>query len=300
MAVTSLTSDLEFTLAKRVRITNETPPLSLASLLPTGLRNDFWKFFVGAANVTYDVPVGGSGTAPDTRAMKLVNGVEAADYGPTDTTDTYHSLEIDGVLEPELDLFLHEVYRYLDHLYPDHPDYEILLTPIEINDALYAAAAIIGYSPDYNFLELWTSSFEGGLSLTKEALMWKIRDLRLAAFRRKLTGAYAGYKAIFSSMYRHGAVYATGMYLPKNTDNSLNTDSRNLFRLFRLIDYTGAGDAAYKANTKKITFTGLVDPGDLFHIYEVTPYSTTGDTSVLPEIPLGSVLHDEDGVAIPN
>lgn len=297
--VTSLTSDSEFTLVKRVQITNEVPPSSLYALMPSGLRNEFWKYFMGASEIAYEVPTGGSGTDIYSRAMKLVNGIESTTYGPTSVGELYHSINITGVLEPEIDLFLHELYRYLGHLYPDHPDYETLLTPIEINDALYAAASIIGYSPNYDFLGTWITSFLGGLTLSREALMWKIRDLRSAAYRRKFTGSYTGYKNIFSSMYRHGAVYLTGTYLPRTEDNLIDTSSRNLFRMFRLIDYLGAGDEVYRVNPVIVSFTGLIDPSDLFHVYESVDYTITSDTSPLSSITIGAKISDEDNNLIP-
>jgi hypothetical protein len=147
------TSDSEFNLEKRVQITNEIPPTSMYHLLPSGLKREFWKYLVGTVKVEDDVEY-----TEESQPKKIVNGSEAPEYGPE---GSYHSLEVDGVLLPEIDLFLHEIYRYLNDLYPDHPDYEKLLTPIEINEAFYSAAAIIGYVPDYKFLEIWSTSLSG-------------------------------------------------------------------------------------------------------------------------------------------
>ena len=294
----SLTSDSEFDLVKRVQVTNEVPPSSLYSLLPTGLRNDFWKYFIGTSEIAYDVPVGGVGTDMYSTAMKTVNGVQSTTYGPATAGENFHSININGAIEPEIDLFLHELYRYLGHLYPDHPDYEMLLTPIEINDAIYAAAAIIGYAPDYKFLEMWSQSITG-TALTREELKWKIRDLRGAAYRRKFAGSYGGYKIIFSSMYRHGSVYSTATYLPKAADNSLDNTSENLFRIYRLIDYLGVGDDTYRQSSQ-VTFNGLVDPSDLFHIYEVEAYTADADASAVPTISFGAFVQDKEKVLVPS
>ena len=115
-ASVAYTSDTEFTLVKRVQLTNEVPSSSLAALLPTGLRNDFWKYFVGSTKIENEVPADGTGGTIDTQVMKIVNGVVSTDYGPPAIAGTtYTSLDIEGVIQPELDLFLHELYRYLDH-----------------------------------------------------------------------------------------------------------------------------------------------------------------------------------------
>jgi hypothetical protein len=313
MVVADLTSNTEFDLVKRVQLTNETPSSSLAALLPTGLQNDFWKYFAGSTTVEHEVPTTGPGSSFESQVQKIVNGSPSYSYGPpTDYNDTptgtkeflqrnpssYHSLNVDGVIQPELDLFLHELYRYLDPLYPDHPDYDQLLTPIEINDAFFAAAAIVGYEPDYKFLSSWSQSISG-YALTQEELKWKIRDLRNAAFRRKFAGSYSGYKNIFSSMYRLGAVYTTAEYLPKTSMNALDTTSGNLFRLFRLIDFLGENDKTYQTNPL-ITFKGIIDPSELFSIYEASQYSVLGDTSEVVNIALGSFINDRNQVFIPS
>ena len=297
-ASAAYTSDTEFTLVKRVQLTNEVPSSSLAALLPTGLRNDFWKYFVGSTKTEHEIPTISTGGTIDTQVMKIVNGVVSSDYGPPAIAGTtYSSLDIEGVIQPELDLFLHELYRYLDHLYPDHPDYSLLLTPIELNDAFFAAAAIIGYTPDYRFLGIWSQSITGA-TLTQEELKWKIRDLRSAAYRRKFNGSYSGYKSIFSSMYRHGSVYATGTYIPKTIINSLDVTSKNFFRMFRLIDFLGVNDSIYKESTEA-AFNGIIDPSDLYSIYEITPQLLSNDISVLSKISFGAFIADTDQILIP-
>ena len=86
---------------------------------------------------------------------KSVNGVVSPVYGPRIEGDTeeerringlhkiYHSMAIDGVWLPEFDLLLHENYRYLENLYPDHPDYRYLLTKNEVDDSFNAAGAVL-------------------------------------------------------------------------------------------------------------------------------------------------------------
>ena len=172
-----------------------------------------------------------------------------------------------------------------------------MLTPIELNDAFFAAAAIIGYTPDYRFLGIWSQSITGS-ALTREELKWKIRDLRVAAYRRKFAGAYSGYKSIFSSMYRHGTVYPTGTYFPRTIVNALDTTSGNLFRMFRLADFLGANDSIYKT-ASEVTFEGLIDPSDLFSIYEIVPQLLSNDTSVTPQISTGAFIVDQNQILLP-
>jgi hypothetical protein len=293
--VSSLTSDSEFNLVKRVQITNEVPPGALWALLPSGLRNDFWKYFIGTSEVVHGVTESG-GDDIYSSIRKTVNGSVSSVYGPSDGS-AYHSMAIDGVILPELDLFLHEIYRYFDHLYPDHPDYAQLLTAAELNDAFYAAAAIIGYVPDYRFLEKWSQSITG-TALTREELKWKIRDLRSAAFRRKFSGAYLGYKLVFSSMYRHGAVYPTGTYVPKTADGKIDVTSGNLFRRFRLIDMMGDNVSIYRESAQ-IEFNGLVDPSNLLRVYEADPQNTLNDTSSLPRVSVGAFVYDKQQILAP-
>lgn len=378
----SYSSDSEFTLVKRVQLTNEVPSSSLSALLPTGLQNAFWKYFAGSTTIEYDIDYSSAPdpTLLDSGIQKIINGTQALNYGPTPTIyylpvsgatsqgapdqimldvdssaaitaawtgnkifskaisgqglnnvgilslagniltfesygslssygssqtftliytipPVYTSMDVEGVIQPELDFFLHELYRYLDHLYPDHPDYEYLLTPIEINDAFYAASAIIGYAPNYRFLEMWGQSITGN-ALTREELKWKIRDLRSAAYRRKFAGSYTGYKSIFSSMYRHGAVYTTGVYLPKDSAGSMDLASSNLFRMFRLIDFLGVNNVAYKTTTQ-IAFTGLIDPSDLFSVYEAQAYPVSKDTSFIPQISFGAFIQDAGQTLLP-
>jgi hypothetical protein len=115
--------------------------------------------------------------------------------------------DIRGVVLPEFDLLLHEGYRYLDKIYPDHPDYIDLLTLNEMNDEFDSAASSIGYDMDEKYFDdlatklPWatdpdTLHLEGAdldKAMDQEALKLKIRDLQNHAFSRKLYGTFAGY-----------------------------------------------------------------------------------------------------------
>jgi len=249
------TSNSEFSLVKRVQITNELPAISLNASLHTGLQTPFWRFLLGSSVSQEGIPLLAS--APP---LKTVNGVVAPTYGPPlvapgQNVPTFHSLTVDGVIQPEYDLFLHEAYRYLDTLYPDHPDYAQLLTDVEINDAFKAAAAVLGYSPDYKFAKKWTSSLTVSALLDPaEELKWKIRDLRSIAFRRKFYGSFFGYKLLFAGLYQQGSVYSTGAYTFANSQNPLKD------KLFRVIDFYNASDAHF-TKSNKTTFPGIVEPG---------------------------------------
>mgnify|MGYP003562652420 CR=1 FL=1 len=279
------TSDSEFSLEKRIQITNEIPTTSLFHLLPQGLRGEFWRYLIGMQTVTEDVEY----IDEDSRPMKIVNGTEAPIYGPEE--ESYHSLELEGVVLPELDLFLHEIYRYFDAVYPDHPDYEVLLTPLEINEAFYSAAAVIGYVPDYKFLEIWSKSLTG-FEDTREALKWRIRDLRSIAYRRKFYGSYIGYKLIPSSIQRHGSVYLVEKYNHINyATGEVNSTNPQHNRPFRLMDFFGANDEGFRTQAL-LSFTGAVLPLARNQIFETTQFLFAEDVSELTRSVLGSFIND--------
>jgi hypothetical protein len=197
------------------------------------------------------------GEIEDYSIAKYVNGIRAKDYGPvpkkkwnpnykrdyqeyldfikddptvedTFTEDDFkynvdysekgRHIEIDGTLLPEVDLMLHEAYRYLSVLYPDHPDYINLLTTNEFEDDIQQAASIIDYIPDQNFfnwlsLRLDYSSLKNESddikddAVLQEAAKLKIRNLTNHAFRRKLFGAKTGYEMFGSDIFQHVSVF---------------------------------------------------------------------------------------------
>src|SRR5574344_1186878 len=227
------TSKDEFDLEKRVHFTNEIPPYDMYDALNSTLKNKLWQWVLGYTKVTFDMPYA-SKTVDDNGNLvyernpsngevyyKLVNGEYADNYGPVSTVDstgnetTYSQIEEYGVVLPEFDYLLHEVYRYLDNLYPDHPDYTELLTNNEFNDMITNAGAIIDYTPDNAFFEKLASSL--GLDESDEdveAAMIKIRNLRNEAFRRKLYGSKAGYRMIANDIYQSVTVFPVATYLP--------------------------------------------------------------------------------------
>lgn len=243
------TSDLEFSLEKRVQITNEIPPYdmydALNSVMQTTVKNgvvvpSVWQWILGYSRVEYDLPFVTENYNEETGEFsykrsienedvyyKMVNGKVAETYGPASTADEkgletkFHRMEEYGVLLPEFDFLLHEVYRYLGSIYPNHPDYTELLTDNEFNDFITQAAAVIGYEPDNLFFDKLTSSL--GLSADeqlKEAAMCKIRNLRNEAFRRKLYGSKMGYRMLANEILRTVTVFPVATYLPLNLINN--------------------------------------------------------------------------------
>lgn len=225
------TSKSEFDLEKRVHLTNEIPPFDMYDAVNSVLQdNNLWKWVLGSTVVDFNLPYAvnvldeNTGTVSKKRFLesgevyyKMVNGVIADNYGPIhNPEEVYHKLEVYGVLMPEFDFLLHEVYRYLDSEYPDHPDYKELLTDNEFNDLINAAGEIIDYVPDNSFFKKVASSLKDLTTddIDTESIMIKIRNLRNEAFRRKLYGSKYGYKMFASDIYQNATVFPVATYLP--------------------------------------------------------------------------------------
>lgn len=264
------TSESEFNLEKRVHITNEIPPYdmfdALNSVMQTTFKNgeivpSIWQWILGYTKVEYDLPYLTEEYNSETDSIeykrdieneavyyKMVNGKLAEEYGPVpkdikDSVETkYHRLEEYGVLLPEFDFLLHEGYRYLGTIYPDHPDYTKLLTDNEFNDFISQAAVIIDYEPNNLFFDKLVSSL--GLEkdeALREAAMCKIRNLRNEAYRRKLYGSKFGYRMLANELLYTVTVFPVATYLPlrqidKNTakeqlEVSLSLDKLNQWNI---------------------------------------------------------------------
>ena len=204
------TSNSEFDLETRVQLTNEMPTTRDYEYLHHSLRNDTWKWLIGTEDVTYDLPVGGSESHNLEAPVKIVNGKQAENYGPNkqqvwdpttesyvEKTPTFYKMEINGVLAAEHDLFLHEIYRYLSCLYPDHPDWLNLLTRNEILDAFNNAAAMVDYKPNNEFFRLVAETIQSDDPDVEEFKL-NLRNLTNNATPRqeasKETGYYQGKK----------------------------------------------------------------------------------------------------------
>lgn len=233
----SYTSNSEFDAETRVQITNELPLLDMSKQLNSVLRNDTWKWLLGYENITWDTPYESTTTKDQNgnsftteNSAKIVNGTQADDYGPqpykkwnadTDTYDTieptFHRMELNGALLPESDLFLHEIYRYLGVLFPNHPDWLELLTHDEIIDAFENAAAIVDYKPNNNFFDIVASSIEAADEDAQEVESFKIalRNLKDNSTRRKLYGSSSGYKMYSGGVFEIASCFPMGTYLPR-------------------------------------------------------------------------------------
>ena len=240
--VDSYTSNAEFDLDRRIQIINEVVPIDLLPLLPAPMKsNPIWRWLIGTTAVMYDVGWNRStdndetfdeeGYLMEPAIAKYVNGVRSMDYGPIpielrDGETRYPTgtrIEVEGVLVPEFDLMLHEAYRYLDKLYPDHPDYVELLTLNEMDDMFESMGEFLDYHIDCKFLNkvarnLTFNAALRGDDLEKakehESLKIKYRNLVNNAFRRKLYGAPAGYHALAADIFRRAKVYPLGQYFP--------------------------------------------------------------------------------------
>ena len=126
------TSRSEFDLEKRVQFTNEIPPYDMFGGLNSVLQTDLWKWILGFTDVEFGLPYSIDTEVEDYKGKriekshdagidsgevyyKMVNGkvVDDVQYGPApEDNKTFHRLEEYGVVLPEFDFLLHEVYRY--------------------------------------------------------------------------------------------------------------------------------------------------------------------------------------------
>jgi hypothetical protein len=251
------TSESEFILAERVQITNEIPTADAFESLHHIMQNDLWKWFVGWTSLTFDVPYNmetngweyfdEDGVITEVSTAKYVNGIRVKDYGPIPDeingelrVPSFRRYEVNGSLLPEFDLLLHEGYRYLEKLYPDHPDWVELLTKNEIDDEIVDAAAPYDYVPNVAIFDLITENlvYDKGLSESNliiakehESLMMKIRNITNNTFRRKFYGSKIGYWMFGADAYQQLNVYMIGKYIPyqgildPSNDHSLDNPS---------------------------------------------------------------------------
>ena len=237
--MSQFTSRSEFDLEKRVHFTNEIPPYDMFDGLNSVLQTDLWKWVLGYTRVEFGLPytidVETDETDSDGNAIvtqdrdvgidngevyyKMVNGtvVEDVQYGPSESENTtYHKLEEYGVVLPEFDYLLHEIYRYMGTMYPDHPDMIKLLTANEFDDMITNAGSVIDYEPDNKFFDKVAESFN---NLTEdeqdiEAAMLKIRNLKNEGFRKRLYGSKMGYRMLANDIFQTATVFPVATYLP--------------------------------------------------------------------------------------
>jgi hypothetical protein len=260
--IESYTSDSEFDYKTRTQITNELPAIDIYEGLHSIMQNDLWKWFVGWTSTTFDVPFNidtngweyfdDTGAVVEPSNAKYVNGIRVQNYGPQPENlpdgsikiPTGTRYEVNGALLPDLDLLLHEGYRYLEKNYPDHPDWIELLTKNEIDDELVDAGQVIDYTPDVAIFDEIAMGLDynpktGGAELAeakrREAFKLKLRNLTNNSWRRKLYGSKIGYQLFAAEALQNSNVYQVSRYLPykgiKNPskDASLNDPSLPTF-----------------------------------------------------------------------
>lgn len=327
----------EFDLEKRIHLTNEVPPYDLFEAVNSVFQTDFWKYILGSTTIEFDLPYktlkqdGSYERVPDNENVyyKKVNGVLSQNYGPipNDDNPTYHRMEVDGVLMPEFDLLLHEVYRYTGYPYPDHPDYNKLLTNNEFNDYINSAAAVIDYKPDNRFFEnvidtLYNSNFlSSKVSKEDEVAMIKIRNLTNEAFRRKLYGSKFGYRMLANDIFENITTYPLATYLPvfnEKIDNlnsevaaieneklykdrlfdnfrksrKIDTFSPIYQNKFKLIDWMGDKSVYPEEKDNSKYFTGTSLP---FYNYEIFEVPSVDDTkSVANSVKLSEFIENSN------
>lgn len=301
------------------------------------------------------------GTITNLTVAKYVNGVRAKDYGPvpekkwnpnykkdykeyldfiaddptvedTLTEDDFkytidyskstgRRIEINGALLPEFDLLLHEAYRYLSVLYPDHPDFMTLLTMNEFEDDISQAATLIDYSPDHVFFNwlvnrLDYSSVDDGFvedAKIEEAAKLKIRNLLNHSLRRKFFGSKTGYRTFGSDVFQHVSVFPAAQVVPykyykdDRTEYEEEHPSSVDFKWLRSFEekpesFTARNinksHALYKKSVRLFDWTNesykfpdrYVEPAKFYGTAWPTPYSQF----ILYEYPLQRVLDETD------
>lgn len=301
------------------------------------------------------------GTITNLTTAKYVNGVRAKDYGPlpekkwnqnykkdyqeyldfiaddpnvedTLTEDDFkytidysksegRRIEINGALLPEFDLLLHEAYRYLSVLYPDHPDFMTLLTMNEFEDDISQAATIIDYSPDHVFFNWLVNRFDYSDvdenfvedAKIEEAAKLKIRNLLNHSLRRKFYGSKTGYKMFGSDIFQHVSVFPAAQVVPYKYYADERTEYEEEhpysvdFKWLRSFEekpenYTSrninSSHALYKKKVRLFDWTNesykfperYVEPAKFYGTAWPTPYSQF----ILYEYPLQRVLDETD------
>ena len=340
----AFTSSDEFDLERRVWMTNEIPPYDMYKSLHSAMKTPFWKWIIGTSTVGYDYPyevfTEDKGYVRDTNSdevyLKMTNGYISDNYGPQTPKSTYNRLEIDGVLMPEFDLLLHEIYRYTETLYPDHPDERYLLTNAEFNDMILSAAEMIDYNPNVLFFDKVASTLSNNLTnddILDEAAKIKIRNLTNEAFRRKLYGSKAGYRMLANDIFQMCTIFPVATYLPlreiskerlalenatvnnKSALNALNmskdeyikynrqhnriidTYSSLYYRKFRLVDWNGKNSSYLQKDDANTYFYGISIPFNENRLFEY-PNNGSGVSEIESAIVGSYVENTEDAKGI--
>ena len=128
--------------------------------------------------------------------------------------------EVNGAVLPEMDLLLHEGYRYLHSQYPDHPRWADLLTDNEIDDQIVDAGAIVGYVPNVKLFRMITAGLDYGdlpgedlyRAESYEATKLLVRNLLDDSRRKKFYGGKIGYTMFVNDMLFQSRIYGVSRY----------------------------------------------------------------------------------------
>lgn len=240
----SYTSSDEFDFTSHISITNEVPNVNMYEASHSLLHNAMWKWYLGDQKVIYDQHKTTVDRTGEDVFYKSVNGTVSAVYGPAAKTywdptssklvtdnPTFPTIILSGNLVVEYDLLLHEMYRYLGYVYPEHPDRAILLTHNEFVDRVLNAGAIIDFSPNLEFYEnvvTYRNATETSDELVLEKAKKEIRLIKSWAEIRKYGGSARGYSALVGTIERKGNLYPVYSHLvykasSKKKDTSLST-----------------------------------------------------------------------------
>lgn len=283
------TSDSEFSLNKDVQLTNEVAPQDYYDMLNSAMQNDMWKWFLGYSKNITDVDYDED---PIRSFYKKMNGAYSKRYGPQPkpyyafdgkehfTKPVFHSMEINGAYLPEEDLFLHEIYRYLGNIYPDHPDYRFLLTNNEVNDKIVEAGSIVDYKPDTAYFEYITKAMMLNATdddVLRESIKMKMRNLLANAGRRKLYGSRMGIRAFGGDVLQHTSIFPVGTAItlqPTLTqcnnilEKQIDYYNPNFTKKFKLIDWDQDLSIYKKPEFVKFTTNTTSLPGWSSYIIE--------------------------------
>ena len=286
-----ITEDSEFENEREVQLTNEIPVYNMFEGLNSTLQNDMWEWFLGNQKVEYDVD--------PLYAHKTINGSISPYYNrfkDKARNKITRNVELTGALTPEIDLFLHEIYRYLETLYPNHPDWRYLLTRNELVDQFNQSAAMVDYEPDFNFFDKLSKSYSNYSILTDEEIdkvdkeFFKIcyHNITNNALRRKYAGTNIGYRMLGNDIYSMISVFPVAECLTlKEVDdknyniNDLHEDAidKNYKNKFKLIDWESSYDDFEKINDSILETKVRTYPGYRNILFEDNdkPYSEIKD-----------------------
>lgn len=286
------TSNSEFDLETNVQITNETPLHDIYAQMHGVLKNDMWKWLIGYQEVDHEIPYEGLSIS-DSETLyphKIVNGKIAPNYGekPHDVWEATEDggsyvtvkpngtrMKLDGCMMPENDLFLHEIYRYLNCIYPDHPDWLELLTRNEILDAFNDAAAKVDYKPNNEFFKLVADSLNDEPEL--EEFKLNLRNLTNNAIRRKFYGSFLGYRMVAGDVLQSMSIFPTGTVFPllpvnkdsiENKDKVIDTFDERYQLSFRRVDWLGNKRSNPFLKENGFSFPYYILPGFPYTIFE--------------------------------